>query len=64
MTILLIASVLLCFTILFGTIAALLLVPSDLVAEACRPGDPPPRRSLPRATDRVHNRGPKERRAA
>jgi hypothetical protein len=64
MTMLLIAATLLGLAMLFGAIAALLLIPADLIVEACRPGDPPVRRPLPRAGQRAMVREPTERRAA
>ena len=46
MTILLIACLLLCLSELFGSIAALPLIPADLIAATRRPGEPLLRRSL------------------
>lgn len=64
MMLVLLAFVLLGLATLFGAMAALLLVPADLIAEACRPGDPPVHRARLAAEHRAPFRAPPERRAA
>jgi hypothetical protein len=60
MTILLIAALVLCLSAVFGSIAALLLIPATLITEACQPGGPPTRRALPRKPQRTLAPAPTE----
>ena len=64
MTLILVLTVTISLAALFAAIAALLLVPPDLVAEACRPSDPPPRHLPDRLPRRGNLREPGRRSAA
>lgn len=64
MTIMLVTAVLLGLAVLFGSIAALLVVSPDFSAEACRQGDPAARLVPQRAPRRVTSAEATKRRAA
>jgi hypothetical protein len=64
MTLLLAVSILLALSLLFGAIAALLLVPAELIAEASRPDAMPPRRAIRRPSHPVAPAASPGRRAA